>query len=180
MYKQDWQNADTEQACYRTGFTQPKKTNRGILAALLMLVIFLGGINTAFRLLDIRLFREITKDAGISPTSVRFSAENDQPLTEAPNVPALGISGTIISEFEHLYYNIPAGFYITEVVAGSPANQAGLQPGDVLLYFNGYRTSDLKTLEQKIAACNPNEPVYLLLHRKKAAFSVEIRLDNTP
>lgn len=178
MYEQDWPNVDGEQTCYRTGFTEPKKTNRGILAALLILVIFLGGINTAFRLLDIRLFRKITKDAGIAPASVRFAEEKDHALTQSPNVPALGISGESISEFERLYYDVPAGFYITEVASGSPASAAGLLPGDVLLYFNGQYTPDLAALEQQLAACNPGETVYLLLHRQNSAYSVEIRLDH--
>ena len=176
MYEQDWPNAQQEQTCYRTGSTEPKKPKRGIAAAILILVIFLGGINTAFRLLDIRLFREITKDAGIAPASVRFSAEKDRSASQAPNVPALGIRGENISDFEHLYYDVPAGFYITEVATGSPANAAGILPGDVLLYFNGQYTPDLESLKQKIAACNPGESVCLLLHRQNSAYSVEIRL----
>ena len=177
MYEQDWLKNSREQTCYRTGFTEPKKTKRGIATMLLILVIFLSGINTAFRLLDIRLFREITKDARIAPASVGFSAEKNRAYTSTPNVPALGIRGENISDFEHLYYDVPAGFYITEVAFGSPAYVAGILPGDVLLYFNGQYTPDLEILEQKIAACKPGEPVCLLLHRQNAAYSVELCLD---
>lgn len=176
MYEQDWLNADQEQTCYRTGFTEPKKAKRGVLAALLMLVIFFFGLNTAFRLLDIRLFREITKDAGIAPASVRFSAEN-RAHTQTPNVPSLGISGESISDFERLYYDVPMGFYVTEVASESPASDAGILPGDVILYFNGHRTPDLEVLEQKIAACSPGESVCLLLHRQNSEYTVEIRLE---
>ena len=177
MYEQDWMNADREQTCYRTGFTEPKKTKRGLAAAALILVIFLGGLHTAFRLLDIRLARNITKGASIAPASVGFSAGKDRTHTSAPNVPALGIRGESISDFEHLYYDVPAGFYITEVALGSPAYAAGVLPGDVLLYFNGQYTPDLAALEQKLAACNPGETVYLLLHRQNSAYSVELCLD---
>ena len=62
MYEKNW--SEQEQTCYRTGFTQPKKQKRGPVSVLLVLVIFFGGINTAFRLLNIRLFREIT---GLTP-----------------------------------------------------------------------------------------------------------------
>ena len=178
MYKQDWSEADKEQTCYRTGFTQPKKVKRGFLATVLILAIFFSGLNTVFRLLDIRLFRQITKNADIAPSSVRFSTENGRGLTGTPNVPALGISGKSISSFEHLYYNVPAGFYITEVADGSPAKAAGLLPGDVLLYFNGHHTPNLESLEQMIATCSPGETVCLLLHRQNAAHSVEIYLDH--
>ena len=177
MNEQNWSEAGREQTCYRTGFTQPKKAKRGGLALVLILVIFLSGLNTAFRLLDIRLFRNITKDAGIAPASVQFSAETGRGLADAPNVPALGISGKSISEFEHLYYDVPAGFYVTEVADGSPAKAAGLLPGDVLLYVNGHYTPDLAALEAKLSACSPGETVCLLLHRQNTAHSVEIRLD---
>ena len=177
MNEQDQHNTHNQQTCYRTGFTEPKKPKRGIAAAVLILVIFLSGINTAFRLLDIRMFRHITKDAGIAPASVQFSLENRQTATSTPNVPALGISGENISDFEHLYYNVAAGFYITQVAEGSPASDAGILPGDVLLYFNGFYSPDLEILEEKIAACNPGEPVCLLLHRQNSAYSVEIYLD---
>lgn len=180
MYKQDWPKADKEQNCYRTGFTEPKKPKQGVLAALLILVIFLGSINTGFRLLDIRLFREVSKDAGIAPASVQFSAEKNHTLSQSPNVPALGIYGENISDFERLYYDVPAGFYITQVAAGSPAEEAGIRPGDVLLYFNGHHTPDLDVLLEKIASCNTDETAYLLLHRQDLEYSVEIRLDNTP
>jgi len=73
MYEKNW--SEQEQTCYRTGFTQPKKQKRGPVSVLLVLVIFFGGINTAFRLLNIRLFREITSDAAIAPASVQFSGK---------------------------------------------------------------------------------------------------------
>lgn len=177
MYEQDWLNAEQEQTCYRTGFTEPKKTNRGLLAAVLMLAIFLCGLNTAFRLLNIRLFREITRDAGIAPASVQFSANKDSTPAQPPHVPALGISGENISDFEHLYYNVPVGFYITEVVAGSPANHAGILPGDVLLSLNGHQIPDLAVLEQKIAAYRPGETVRLLLHRQNSEITIDIQLE---
>ena len=44
---------------YGTGSTQPPKSHRAVIALLLVMVIFLGGITTAMSILNIRLFREL-------------------------------------------------------------------------------------------------------------------------
>ena len=40
---------------YQTGSTRPPKSNRGLIAVLLVVIIFLGGIASALSLLNIRL-----------------------------------------------------------------------------------------------------------------------------
>ena len=52
MDEQNWMHE------YRTGRTQPKKSRSGLIAVLLILVIFLAGIISAMGLLNIRLFRQ--------------------------------------------------------------------------------------------------------------------------
>ena len=54
---------------YQTGKTQPQKSSRGMIAVLLVAVIFLGGIASAMGILNIKLFRQMTGDK----TSVSFS-----------------------------------------------------------------------------------------------------------
>ena len=44
---------------YGTGSTQPPKSHRALLALLLVIIIFLGGIATALSILNIRLFHEL-------------------------------------------------------------------------------------------------------------------------
>ena len=132
MYHKNW--TAQEQNCYRTGFTQQKKPKRGPLSVLLVLIIFFSGLNTAFRLLNIRLFREITQDAAVAPASVQFSA-GGRSAKCAPGLPSLGLTGKAISDFEQQCYEIPSGFYITAVEPGSSAEKAGILPGDILLSF---------------------------------------------
>lgn len=168
-------NAQQEQTCYRTGFTQPKKSRRGPLAILLVLTIFLGGINTVFRLLNIRLFREITQDSAIAPASVSFSQRSRS--ASAPSIPALGLTGTEISSFEQLCYQIPTGFYITEVAPGSAAEKAGILPGDILLRFNGTKTENLETLKNILYAYAAGDSVNLSLFRNNQEYFVELCLE---
>ncbi|MBR3978113.1 MAG: PDZ domain-containing protein [Oscillospiraceae bacterium] len=174
MYEKNW--SEQEQTCYRTGFTQPKKQKRGPVSVLLVLVIFFGGINTAFRLLNIRLFREITSDAALAPASVQFSGKT-RAASGAPGLPALGLTGKEISAFEQQCYEIPKGFYITAVEPGSCAEKAGIQPGDILLYFNNTRASSLNTLKEILYSHTSGDTVKLRLHRSGAEYSVAFRLD---
>ena len=80
-----------EQNVYQTGRTRPPKSRRGLLAFLMVAVIFLGGIVSAMGLLNIRLFRELNTGDG-NPASVRFTedeetgfaADASQPETQKP------------------------------------------------------------------------------------------------
>lgn len=63
---------------YRTGSTCPPKSHRGVLAVLLVAIIFLGGVVTALSLLNIRLFRNVRK-SGANDPSFRFSITETAP-----------------------------------------------------------------------------------------------------
>ena len=74
-YPEPW-----EKSSYSTGATRPPKSHRGVLAILLITLIFLGGVATAFNLLNIRLFQENRGEAS-EDASFRFSnqeASSDQ------------------------------------------------------------------------------------------------------
>ena len=74
---------------YGTGSTQPPKSRGGLIAALLIAVIFLTGIVTVLGILNIRLVKQMgiplpTREAGIS-----FSNAETRPLATDPSEPAL-------------------------------------------------------------------------------------------
>lgn len=173
MYHKNW--TAQEQNCYRTGFTQQKKPKRGPLSVLLVLIIFFSGLNTAFRLLNIRLFREITQDAAVAPASVQFSA-GGRSAKCAPGLPSLGLTGKAISDFEQQCYEIPSGFYITAVEPGSSAEKAGILPGDILLSFGDTPATDLSTLETLLISHVSGDTVKLKLHRSGAEYAVSVQL----
>lgn len=53
----------------------------------------------------------------------------------------LGITRqTITAQFSEMY-NMPEGIYVTSVEKGSPANLAGMLPGDIIVKFDGNRIS---------------------------------------
>ena len=64
---------------YGTGSTQPPKSHRALLALLLVIIIFLGGIATALSILNIRLFHELhqREDALTVAYAVQSQTEAD-------------------------------------------------------------------------------------------------------
>ena len=69
---------------YGTGRTDPPKSHTGILAVLLILVIFLTGIATVLGLLNIRLFRELASHQAEPELPISFTqteADETQPET---------------------------------------------------------------------------------------------------
>lgn len=72
-----------EQNYYQTGSTQPPKSRRGLLAVLLVAVIFLGGIASVLGLLNIKLFWE-NLSLQEEETPVSFS-KNDADQSEDPS-----------------------------------------------------------------------------------------------
>ena len=78
--EQDPWNQDT----YRTGSTRPPKSRSGLIALLLVLVILLSGIITILSVVNIRLFRQVNKDANKETLPISFANENSSPLTTIP------------------------------------------------------------------------------------------------
>ena len=61
----------------------------------------------------------------------------------------LGIQGQeITAEMEE--QGLPSGIYITEVTAGSPAYEAGIQNGDILVRINSGEVHTVKELQSRL------------------------------
>ncbi len=65
-----------EQRFYQTGSTRPPKNHRGLMAFLLIALIFVGGIASALGLLNVQLFRKLNTASGSPDNSVHFSPNN--------------------------------------------------------------------------------------------------------
>ena len=60
------------QESYQTGSTQPPKSYGGIIAILLILVIFLSGIVTILSMMNVHLFRMVKSQDSICETIFRI------------------------------------------------------------------------------------------------------------
>ena len=66
---------------------------------------------------------------------------------------------------ESLGIDLDYGAYVGAVVKGSPAEEADIQPGDVIVEFDGERVEDSQDLVQKSSATEPGARVKLVVIR---------------
>jgi thiol-disulfide isomerase/thioredoxin len=74
----------------------------------------------------------------------------------------------------------PGGAVIVEVVPGSPAQAAGLQPGDVFVSIAGAPTADLDSVAARIGAARAGSRIAIVVRRDGAALEVVATLAEPP
>ena len=147
---------------YGTGSTQPPKSHRALLALLLVIIIFLGGIATALSILNIRLFQELHRKenaltvAYAVQSQTEAEAEADPTLAETyPREKTTvdlqqtpdGDSREGEMSLQEIYEtNIPA------VVSISASTGSGSSTGTgVVLSANGYLLTNYHVIRQALA-----------------------------
>lgn len=90
--------------------------------------------------------------------------------------PTLGISGETLSTFYQHYYRMPAGLYITEVEAGSDAENKGISVGDLLLYLGNTRITTMDDVKNTIYNCEIGDTLEAILYSRGQQYRVELTL----
>ena len=72
------------------------------------------------------------------------------------------------------------GVLIADVVQDSPANKAGLQPGDVILEFAGKKIEAPPDLQRSVGLLSPGKTAKARIWREKAERQVDITIGETP
>jgi serine protease Do len=67
-----------------------------------------------------------------------------------------------------------AGLVVAGVKDGSPADEAGIQPGDVIVQVNRKPVRNIAELRQALAAQKADEPTLFQIHRKDASLFVAV------
>jgi serine protease Do len=88
--------------------------------------------------------------------------------------PELGIEGEIITPFYQLYYNLPQGLYITEVLPESSAETAGLEPGDILISLDGTKITSINIFQSLIYSYTPGDTVEAVVFRNQHHYRVTL------
>ncbi len=73
--------------------------------------------------------------------------------------------------------NQNAGVIITNVVPGSPADDVGVQPQDIIVQVNRVKISSLKEYDREITRAVKNKNVMLLIRRGNSNFFVTMRTE---
>jgi len=83
----------------------------------------------------------------------------------------LFLDGWIIPLFEE---DLLAGILISEIIDASPASEAGLEEGDVIVSFDGEKIDDSEQFIEMIASKEPGEEILLTLYRDDRDDPLEI------
>ena len=65
-----------EESSWQTGSTHPPKSRSGMIAVLLVLVIFLSGIVTVLGVLNVKLFQQLKAQEQEQDLAISYSAES--------------------------------------------------------------------------------------------------------
>ena len=90
--------------------------------------------------------------------------------------PWLGLTGEGFSPFYQRFYQVPTGLYITQVDPGSPADAAGLVPGDILVAMDGTGIASMEDLNTALYAHQVGDRVNLTVFRNGLQADVEVAL----
>ena len=86
------------------------------------------------------------------PINILKSSIDNFNQTGQFNRPYLGVSYNMISQQVALLNNVVEGAYIQSVVAGSPAEKAGIKQGDIIIKFDGKPVNSQNELSTLISA----------------------------
>ncbi len=96
--------------------------------------------------------------------------------------PWLGIMGSTVTEGVASYYDLPMdrGVLVVRVVPGGPADQTGINVGDIVLEVDGTEVSRMEELLREIRRRKVGESMRLTLLREGRRWSVAVVLGRTP
>ncbi len=87
-------------------------------------------------------------------------------LSNNQSIPYLGAKLSTVTEEISAAYDLPKGVYVKSVEMDSPAMNAGLQSGDVIVELNGTATLDVSDYTEKLLSLSPNESVSITVKRQ--------------
>lgn len=94
--------------------------------------------------------------------------------------PYLGIRYVPISRDNALRNNVPQGAYIDEVLEGSPAQKAGIEPGDIITKIDGQAITDDTKISETIQKKKVGDRLTLEVFRDDNSRTVTATLEQTP
>ena len=88
--------------------------------------------------------------------------------------PYIGVSVDNVSVSEQTKYNMPQGAVVMSVTEDSPAEQAGLQVGDIITKVGDTEITGSSALVSAISQCSPNDVVALSVYRSGETLEVSV------
>ena len=100
-------------------------------------------------------------------------------LSNNENLIYLGVTGQDIGSELSEKTGIPKGVYVNAVSEDSPAMEAGIQNGDVIIEINGETVETVKGYQQQLKACKAGETINVKAMRQGTEGYVEVSFEVT-
>ena len=96
--------------------------------------------------------------------------------------PYLGADLYTVDQFVILRFGLPVekGVFVTDVASGSPADKAGIEPGDVITAFAGEEISSAEELTRATQSYDIGQQVEITFYHNKTIKNVTVTLTQTP
>ena len=109
----------------------------------------------------------------VAISEIRSLIEN---LCQGKGTPYMGIYVSTVTEAISEQYEIPMGIFVRDVAADSPAMDAGLQSGDIIIKVNGEDVATDAQYSDKIGTLSPGDTCEIMLLRQNGNDYYEITL----
>ena len=196
MKNDDYKNEYSDpwdQGTYQTGSTKPPKSHSGLVAFLLIAVIFLAGLTSILGIMNIRLFSalmaqpERTVSMSLHPdtktgqsTVPQTPTEHIEPEPDQSPVfmrPSMGFTGEPVASLYQYYYRLPEGMFITEVTDGSNAAHQGLASGDILVSLDGTTVTTAEELTSFLCSYQVGDTMEAVIYRSKKYHTITLTVE---
>lgn len=87
-------------------------------------------------------------------------------LSNNQNIPYLGAKLSTVTDEISEAFDLPKGAYVKSVEMDSPAMNAGLQSGDVIVEMNGTTITDVSGYTEKLLSLSPGESISIAVERQ--------------
>ncbi len=94
--------------------------------------------------------------------------------------PYMGVTYTMITQDIARLRDFPQGAYITRVMEGTPAGNAGIERGDIIVEFDGVALDGEQTLGGLIREKKPGDKVDVVIERGDESITLEVTLEEMP
>lgn len=92
----------------------------------------------------------------------------------------LGVSYRTVTKDLAQLNELPEGAYVEQVIQGSPADQAGIQEGDIITEIAGQKLTETKPLATVISTKKVGDTVTLVINRNNERIEVDATLVSAP
>jgi len=115
-----------------------------------------------------------------TPIDVAAAVARELIATGRATHPWLGVTGGDITPEAAEEFGVEQGALMIEIVPGSPADQAGIEPNDVVVSFGGERIDDMDDLVVAIRSHSVGERVEMVIVRGGRRVTVSATLGDKP